>query len=132
MPVEWIRKTGSADGVASPSFTVSILPNAVSLSAALRNELISHEGKKPGIYVLFGAQGKRLALVKARPDDADAWYFNPKTGRTHNKKLLALLAERGFTEGRYVMEWSKRSRCYLSTETLAVTPRRRRTEKASA
>ena len=132
MAVEWIRKSKGTEGGRTSTLTVSILPNAVSLSAGLRQELMTQDGKKPGIYVLFGAQGKKLALVKAHPDDEDAWYINPKTGRTHNKKLLALLAEKGFGEGRYVMEWNKRSRCYLSVEKVAVTPRRRRVEKASA
>jgi len=130
--IEWIRKRVVRDGRSSGALAVNILPNAVSLSAALRQELMSENGKKPGVYVLFGVQGRKLALVKASPDDPDAWYINPKTGRTHNKRLLALLAEKGFGQGRYVMEWNNRAKCYLSVERVAITPRRRRVEKATA
>lgn len=131
MAIEWIRKSDEREARSAGTLAVNILPNAVSLSASLREELMASNGKKPGVYVLFGAKGQKLALVKAQPDDPDAWYINPKTGRTHNKKLLASLAEKGFAQGRYVMEWNKRSKCYLSVETHPITPRRRRTAKAT-
>ncbi|ADU51309.1 hypothetical protein Tmar_1196 [Thermaerobacter marianensis DSM 12885] len=130
--IEWIRKSADRDTRSNGTLAVNILPNAVSLSAALREELATQDGKKPGVYVLFGTNGSKLVVVKARPDDKDAWYINPKTGRTHNKKLLALLAEKGFHQGRYVMEWNKRSKCYMSVETVAIKPRRRRAAKAPA
>ncbi|EKP93806.1 hypothetical protein [Thermaerobacter subterraneus] len=132
MAIEWIRKSDERETRSAGALAVHILPNAVSLSASLREALMSTNGKKPGVYVLFGVKGQKLALVKAEPDDRDAWYFNPKTGRTHNKKLLALLAEKGFGQGRYIMEWNKRAKCYLSVEAQAITPRRRRTARASA
>ena len=132
MAIEWLRKSDEGETRNAGTLAVNILPNAVSLSAALREQLMTQNGKKPGVYVLFGVKGQKLALVQAQPDDQDAWYINPKTGRTHNKKLLALLAEKGFGQGRYVMEWNKRSKCYLSVETRAITPRRRRSAKAKA
>lgn len=132
MAVQWIRKSAASTDGRATKLAVSILPNAVSLSADLRKELMSGDGSSKGIYVLFGFQGNKLALVKADSSHADAWRINPKTGRTHNKKLLALLAEKGFGQGRYVMEWSKRAGCYLSVARETVTRRRRRAEKASA
>lgn len=132
MAVQWIKKSKSPANGRTSKLAVTILPNAVSLSAGLRQELMSGDDNGKGIYVLFGFQGNKLALVKADPSNADAWRINPKTGRTHNKKLLSILAENGFREGRYVMEWNKRAGCYMSVALEAVTPRRRRSEKATA
>ncbi|HEY8393180.1 MAG TPA: hypothetical protein VIK92_00085 [Thermaerobacter sp.] len=132
MAVQWIKKSKSSSNGRTSKLAVTILPNAVSLSAGLRQELMSGDGNGKSLYVLFGFQGNKLALVKADPSNADAWRINPKTGRTHNKKLLSILAEKGFREGRYVMEWNKRAGCYMSVATEAVTPRRRRTEKTPA
>ena len=95
---------------------VTVDRNAVVLSSALRRELLGEDGQDQPLRVLLGVRGGKLALAKADPDDTEAWLVNKKTGRTSSKQLLALLGKKGVAEGRYIMRWSPRSRCYLSVE----------------
>jgi len=128
--VEWIRKTaGDNKQTRRETLAVTVDRKAVVLSSALRRELLGEDGQDQPLRILLGVRGGKLALAKADPADTEAWLVNKKTGRTSSKQLMALLAEKGVSEGRYIMRWSPRSRCYLSVERQEV-PRRRRKEAA--
>lgn len=126
MAVQWIRKTREDQPSRRSVLAVTIDDKSISLSTALREALT--EGLEEGqeLRVLFGVRRDRLAVAKADPDDDEAWTINRKTGRTNNKKLRALLAKKGIVNGRYILRWNGRSRCYLSVERQDIVPRRRR------
>lgn len=133
MPVEWIRKTDRGNKQSQrETLAVTVDQKAVVLSSALRRELIGENGQDQPLRILVGVRGGRLALAKADPADTDAWLVNKKTGRTNSKQLLSLLAEKGVAEGRYIMRWIPRSRCYMSIERQEVRPRRRKQAEAQS
>ena len=99
---------------------------AVVLSSTLRRELLGDDKQDQPLRILLGVRGGKLALAKAGPADTEAWLVNKKTGRTSSKQLLALLGEKGVAEGRYIMRWNPRSRCYMSVERQEVRRRRRK------
>ena len=127
MAVEWIRKTDGGNKQSRREIlAVTVDRKAVVLSSALRRELLGEDGQDQPLRILLGVRGGKLALAKADPADTEAWLVNKKTGRTSSKQLLALLAEKGVAEGRYIMRWSPRARCYMSIERQEVRRRRRR------
>ena len=127
MSIEWIRRTGRANRQSRrETLAVTVDQKAVVISSALRRELLGEDGRDQPLRILLGVRGGKLALAKADPSDTEAWLVNKKTGRTSSKELIALLAEKGVVEGRYIMRWSPRSRCYMSVERQEVQRRRRK------
>lgn len=132
MPVQWIRKVQRDQPARRSMLAVTVDDRSISLSTALRQALT--EGLEEGqeLRVLFGVRRDRLAVARANPDDDDAWTINRNTGRTNNKKLRALMAEKGIANGRYIMQWNGRAKCYLSVQREDIVPRRRRKQEEDA
>lgn len=129
--VTWLTKSDvKSQGRSRPQLVVTIDGRSLALSTALRKELGAEAGQP--LRILVGVRRGKLALAKADPNDESAWRVNGKTGRTSNRELLGLLAEKGVTEGRYVMEWNARSKCYVAKGRLELQPRRRRREEPAA
>ena len=132
MPVQWIRKVEPAPPARRAQLAVTVDDRSVSLSSALRQELAEDLVEGQALWVRFGVRRGRLAVAKARPEDDDAWPINRNTGRTHSKKLRALLAAKGIVNGRYIMSWNGRAKCYLSAEREDIVPQRRRQREEGA
>lgn len=127
MAVEWIRKAGEGRRHAmQETLAVTVDQNAVVLSAAMRRELLAEHGQDQPLRIMVGVRRGNLAVAKADPADPEAWLVNKSTGRTSSKQVLGLLAAKGVAEGRYIMRWNPRSRCYMSIERQEVRRRRRR------
>lgn len=129
--VTWFRKSGAkSEDRARPQRIVTIDGRSLALSQALRKELGAEDGQP--LYIMVGVRRGNLALAKGNPNEETAWRVNAKTGRTNNRQLLAHLAEKGITPGRYVMEWNGRAQCYVAKERLELQTRRRRTAQPEA